>query len=113
MASAYTAGFHSIAYVTAPSEEVAKTIARGLLGKKLAACINIIPKITSLYEWNGTVNEDSEVLMVIKSRSSRLDDLTKFVRENHPYDVCEVISTPITTGNHAYLDWISEIVPEK
>ncbi|XP_076068783.1 protein CutA homolog isoform X2 [Oratosquilla oratoria] len=113
MSSSYVAGTHSMAFVTAPSEEVAKKIAGGLVKNKLAACVNIIPKIVSVYEWKEEINEDAEVLMMIKTRSSRLEEMTKFVRENHPYDVCEVISSPIAQGNQPYLDWISEIVPEK
>jgi len=84
---------HSIAYVTAPSEDVAKQIAR--------------------YSWQGKLEEDQEVLMIIKTRTSRLDDLIAFVKSKHPYDVCEVIATPIEAGNQPYLDWISQSVPEK
>lgn len=102
-----------MAFVTAPTEEVAKKIAHGLVTAKLAACVNIIPKITSIYVWEGQVNEDSEVLMMIKTRTSRVAELTQYVKENHPYDVCEVISTEILQGNGPYLNWISESVPEK
>ncbi|XP_066972637.1 protein CutA homolog isoform X2 [Macrobrachium rosenbergii] len=111
--SSYVSGTHSMAFVTAPNTEVAKKIAGGLVKNKLAACVNIIPNIVSVYEWKEEINEDPEVLMMIKTRTSRLEELTKFVKENHPYDVCEVISSPIAQGNQPYLDWISEIVPEK
>nr|CAH7728831.1 unnamed protein product [Callosobruchus chinensis] len=111
MNSTKTFGEHSVAYVTAPSEEVAKKIAHGLVGKKLAACVNIIPRITSIYEWEDKINEDSEVLMMIKTRTSKMDQLTEFVKANHPYTVCEVISLPIQNGNEAYLKWINEVVP--
>ncbi|XP_045104911.1 protein CutA homolog isoform X1 [Portunus trituberculatus] len=110
---AYVAGTHSMAFVTAPSQEVAKKIAGGLVKNKLAACVNIIPGVVSVYEWKEEINEDPEVIMMIKTRTSRLEELTKYVRENHPYDVCEVISSKIDQGNPPYLDWISEIVPEK
>ncbi|XP_046736058.1 divalent-cation tolerance protein CutA isoform X1 [Diprion similis] len=104
-------GIHSVAYVTVPSNEVAKNISRGLVKNKLAACVNIIPQITSIYEWKGEINEDQEILLMIKTRTEIVDALTKFIKENHPYEVCEVISLPIHNGNKQYLDWISETVP--
>ncbi|XP_037804266.1 protein CutA homolog [Penaeus monodon] len=109
----YVPGTHSVAYVTAPNQDVAKKIAGILVKNKLAACVNLIPNIVSVYEWKEEINEDPEVLMIIKTRSSRLEELTAMVKENHPYEVCEVISSPIAQGNQPYLDWIGEIVPEK
>lgn len=104
----YVAGTHSIAYVTTPSDATAKSIARALIDRKLAACVNIIPRITSIYEWEGKVNEDEEYLLMIKTTTDRVNDLAKFVRENHPYSVAEVISVKIENGNAPYLDWIAE-----
>lgn len=83
-----------------------KSIGRSLVSEKLAACVNVIPGLTSIYSWEGSVEEDSELLLMIKTRSKLIDTLTSKVKEMHPYDVCEVISVPITGGNSQYLDWI-------
>uniref|UniRef100_A0A1B6D6Y3 Uncharacterized protein n=2 Tax=Clastoptera arizonana TaxID=38151 RepID=A0A1B6D6Y3_9HEMI len=112
MAQETVSGLHSIAYVTAPSDEVAKSLARNIVEKKLAACVNIIPKVTSIYYYDNTLNEDNEVMMMIKTRSSKLKELTNFIVKNHPYDVCEVITVPIEGGNPLYLNWIKDTVPE-
>lgn len=106
----YVAGENSIVYVTTPNDESAKKIARKLITEKLAACVNIIPNIQSIYEWEGCVNEDVEYLLMIKTKTDKVNDLSKFVRENHPYSVAEVISVKIENGNPPYLDWIKQSV---
>ncbi|XP_042581204.1 protein CutA homolog isoform X1 [Cyprinus carpio] len=108
----YSSGTHSAAFVTCPNDTVAKELARGIVEKKLAACVNIIPQITSVYEWQGKIEEDSEVLLMIKTRSSTIPALAEYVRSKHPYEVAEVISLPIDQGNPPYLKWIGDIVPE-
>lgn len=110
--SSYVPGTYSVAYVTTPNQEVAKKLAHGLVSEKLAACVNIIPGVTSVYEWENKINEDSELLLMIKTRTSKIDALTQYVKSNHPYTVCEVISLPIENGNEPYLNWIGEIVPK-
>lgn len=108
----YSAGTHSAAFITCPNQSVAQTLARGIVEKKLAACVNIVPSIISVYEWQGKIEEDNEVLLMIKTRSSKIPSLAEFVRSNHPYEVAEVISLPIEQGNPPYLKWIGEVVPE-
>ncbi|XP_069358449.1 protein CutA homolog [Maniola hyperantus] len=104
---------YSVAYVTVPNKDVGKTIGHGLVKNKLAACVNIVPEVTSIYEWKDEINEDSEALLMIKTRTSQVDKLTEYVRSVHPYEVCEVISLPIKNGNPPYLKWIGDTVPEK
>ncbi|VDI83532.1 protein CutA homolog [Mytilus galloprovincialis] len=108
--STYTPGTHSMAFVTVPDLEVAKKLSHGIVKNKLAACVNIIPGITSVYEWEEKINEDGELLLMIKTATDKVDDLSKFVRENHPYDCAEVISSKIDNGNPPYLKWISDTV---
>ena len=104
---------YSIAFVTVPNKEVGESIAGGLVSSKLAACVNIIPGVTSVYEWEGKIEKDSELILKIKTRTSRIPELTEYVKSKHPYDVCEVITTPIESGNQQYLDWLGKIVQEK
>ncbi|XP_063707275.1 protein CutA homolog isoform X2 [Culicoides brevitarsis] len=104
---------YAVCYVTAPDETIAKKLSHEIITKQLAACVNIVPQITSVYAWEGKINEDAEVMLVIKTKKSRVDDLSEFIRANHPYSVAEVISMPIENGNPPYLDWIGKTVPEK
>uniref|UniRef100_A0AAG5CTZ7 Uncharacterized protein n=1 Tax=Anopheles atroparvus TaxID=41427 RepID=A0AAG5CTZ7_ANOAO len=103
---------YSVAFVTTPDTNASNKLARGLVEKKLVACVNIIPGVMSIYEWEGKINEDPEYLLMIKTRTSRMDEVIRFVRENHPYSVAEVISFPIANGNAPYLEWIGKIVPK-
>ncbi|KAK2113525.1 hypothetical protein P7K49_007791 [Saguinus oedipus] len=107
--SGYVPGSVSAAFVTCPNEKVAKEIARAVVEKHLAACVNLIPQITSIYEWKGKIEEDSEVLMMIKTQSSLVPALTDFVRSVHPYEVAEVIALPVEQGNFPYLQWVHQV----
>lgn len=108
--SSYVSGANSIVYVTTPDMGAARILAHKIVEKNLAACVNIIPQLTSIYKWEGKMNEDSELLLMIKTATAKVDDLSKFVRENHPYSVPEVISVKIDNGNPAYLNWITTTV---
>ncbi|XP_054833044.1 protein CutA [Eublepharis macularius] len=108
----YEPGSLSAAFVTCPSEGAAKELARSLVERRLAACVNLLPRVTSIYEWKGQIEEDAEVLLMIKTRSSRVPALAEFVRSVHPYEVAEVIAVPIQQGNPPYLQWVLEAVPE-
>lgn len=106
-------GLFSVVYITSPTQEVAKKIARGLIENNLAACVNIIPSITSIYKWEGKIEEDSELLLMVKTRTQRVEEVTAFVKANHPYSVPEVISSPIEAGHDLYLKFLNDSVPEK
>ena len=107
MSASCDASDFTISYVSINDSAKAEFIAGILLEKRLAACIQIIPKVTSLYRWKGKVEKDEELLMLIKSRKSKLADMTKTIVDNHPYEVCEVVSVPIAQGNPAYLKWLA------
>ena len=101
-------GKEIVVYVTAPNEDEAAGIARSLVELKLAACVNIIKDIRSIYRWQGTLQDDSEVLMIIKTREELFDPLTVKVRKLHSYDVPEIIALPISLGSEDYIKWIRE-----
>jgi periplasmic divalent cation tolerance protein len=95
--------------ITTPSKEIGKQIADVLLAEKLAACVNIISPINSLYTWKGEINDDEESLLIVKSRESLFaEGLVPAVRTIHPYEVPEIIALPIISGLDDYLDWIAE-----
>jgi len=87
--------------------DCARKISRLLAAKKLIACANIIPNITSIYEWNGEISEDSECLMILKSRKTLFNEIKQEILKLHPYEVPEVISVKLDDGTADYLDWIS------
>lgn len=84
----------------------AKKISGKLVREKLAACVNIIPKISSIYFWKDEIVEDEEYLMLIKTKNILFDELKQRIIELHPYEVAEVVSLKIDNGSKAYLEWI-------
>ncbi|KAL1344691.1 hypothetical protein HN51_018552 [Arachis hypogaea] len=101
-----------VVYVTVPNREAGKKLAESIVKEKLAACVNRVPGIESVYQWKGEIQTDAEELLIIKTRQSLLQALTEHVKANHEYDVPEVISLPITGGNLKYLEWIKESTRE-
>ncbi len=94
--------------VTASSEEEARTLARELVGSKLVACAGLLPGVQSLFHWKGKVEEEKEVLLILKSRAELFDRVEQRVRELHSYEVPEIIALPILQGSAPYLAWINE-----
>jgi periplasmic divalent cation tolerance protein len=95
-----------VVLVTAGSLAEAQSIATALVEERLAACVNIVGPIESVYRWGGKIQREQERLLLIKTRSSSFDRLAARVHELHSYDTPEVIAVPITTGSHAYLQWL-------
>jgi periplasmic divalent cation tolerance protein len=92
--------------VTASNEEQAGLIAHSLVGERLAACVNVVGPVRSIYRWAEEVHVDIEYLMLIKTRSGLFSKVEKRVRELHSYEVPEVIAIPIDDGSAPYIDWL-------
>ena len=99
---------HRVVFCTCPDQDTAAAIASRLVAEKLAACVNILPGLTSVYEWEGKVETDPESLLIIKTAGDRLGALTRRIETLHPYEVPEVIALPIEDGLPAYLNWITD-----
>ena len=95
-----------IALCTCPDAAVAGRIAEALVGEGLAACVNVLPGITSVYLWNGEVQRGSEVLLLIKTTQARLAELTDRVRQLHPFELPEVVAVSVSGGLPDYLQWV-------
>ena len=101
---------HLLVSITTSSSEEADRIAKALVQERLAACVNIVPAITSIYRWQGEVHRDSEVLLIAKSQPELFESLAARVKKLHSYEVPEIIALPIVAGSKAYLNWIDESV---
>lgn len=99
-----------VVLMTASSQEEADGIAEALVGEMLAACVNVVPGISSVYRWQGKVQRDTEWLLVAKSRRDVLDTLVQRVETLHSYDVPEIIALPLVGGSDAYLRWLDREV---
>lgn len=95
--------------ITAPSLEVGEQIAQRLIERRLAACVNILPAVQSVYRWEGEVQRETEHLLLVKTRLGLFEDhLIPAVLEIHPYKIPEIIAIPLTSGLPSYLEWINQ-----
>ena len=101
-----------VVFVTAGTEEEARGIAEVLLDKRKAACVNIVPKVDSLFWWQGKLDSAQESLLIIKTKASLLPDVVSLVKGIHSYEVPEIIAMPIIGGNEDYLKWLNSEVKE-
>jgi len=90
-----------------PDEESANAIALALVEERLAACVNILPRVQSVYRWQGAVESATEIPLFIKSTATNYPALEAAIRDRHPYQVPEIIALPVERGLPAYLDWIA------
>jgi periplasmic divalent cation tolerance protein len=97
-----------VVLVTCGSEEEALKIANALVEEHLAACVNLVAPIRSIYRWEGKIWDEKEWLLIIKTEKQRFEELEKKVKSLHSYSVPEIISLPVTEGSSAYLNWIRE-----
>jgi periplasmic divalent cation tolerance protein len=97
---------------TVSNEEQAAQLARTLVERRLAACVNIVPGVRSLYRFKGVLEDDREQLLLMKTTRERYEALAAAIAELHPYEVPEVLAVPIERGSASYLSWVAESVSE-
>jgi len=99
-----------VVLATAPDARVAERLGRTLVQERLAACVNLLPGVRSIYRWKGELQEDSEVLLLVKTRKELLQALVHRLGDLHPYELPEVLALPVTGGSEPYLRWLRESV---
>ncbi len=101
-----------IIFCTVPDKESGIKISKALLKSRLAACVNSVSDVNSMYWWNQNIEQDKERLLIIKTRRDLYADLEKTIKNIHPYDVPEIVALPVAAGSASYLEWIkSETEP--
>ena len=101
---------HCVIFITARSKEEAEKISRGLVESKLAFCVSTLPKVKSTYYWEDKIHVDKEFLLIVKTRQDQYEGLETWVKNNHSYEVPEIIALPIEQGLPAYLNGIDNWV---
>jgi periplasmic divalent cation tolerance protein len=101
-----------VVLTTCGNDEDASSLARALIERRLAACVNAISKVASTYRWKGEIQQDQETLLIIKTTAARLSALERAIREHSKYEVPEVIALPVVAGSQDYLGWVRESVAE-
>ena len=96
----------SFVYVTVPDENTAKHIAEKVVEARLAACANILPGMKSIYHWQGQINTDDEVVLILKTRATHFQTLANEIKKLHPYECPCIVALPVVIGEAAYMQWI-------
>jgi periplasmic divalent cation tolerance protein len=102
----------SVVFSTIDSSQQAQKISHSLVEEKIAACVNILPAVTSVYRWQNQIQNDSELLLIIKTETDKLQKLIDRLEELHPYKVPEILSFRIEAGSNPYLNWVRDQVSE-
>jgi len=97
-------------WMTAPDLDVAESLSRTLVEERLAACANLLPGVVSVYRWEGAMQREAEVMMVLKTTGGRAQELARRAAELHPYEVPEVLTLPVVGGSDRYRAWVAEEV---
>lgn len=98
---------YQVIFCTVPELDFAQKCARELLSKKLVACVNILPAMTSIYVWQGEIETAQEHLLIIKAHSNQYGEIENWLKSNHPYEIPEIVALPIQQSLPDYLNWIS------
>lgn len=104
---------HRLMLCTCPDRETALRLAETLVEERLAACVSLLPGLTSVYRWEGQIHRDTETLLLVKTTLPRVERLIERVSELHPYEVPEIIAIPVTEGLSHYLSWIDTCTLER
>jgi len=104
---------HQLILCTCPNQKSAEALAGHLISEKLAACVNIIAGMTSIYEWQGKIETSQEHLLLIKSHTNKYDTIEATIKTIHPYELPEIIAVPIERGLPEYLQWINTCLSTK
>jgi len=96
-----------VVFITAPNYDEASRLANLLVDERLAACVQILPQMESVYRWQGKIERQQEILLIVKSVVAKFDELEKRIREAHSYDTPEIVALPINRGSQPYLEWLS------
>ena len=102
-----------VVFITTANAVEAQRIANILISERKAACVNIMPQVHSRFWWQGKIDSANETLLIVKTKASLLDELIRLVKENHSYEVSEIIALPIVGGNEDYLRWIDDEIGKK
>jgi periplasmic divalent cation tolerance protein len=97
-----------LVFTNLPDRDAAMKLARGLVDKRLAACVNVLSACTSVYRWEGAVEQADEVPVLIKTRAARYPEIEAAIRRLHPYELPEIVAVPVVRGLSEYLDWVAE-----